>query len=45
MSYQKHSGEHTFAETADLLRVPAGEGEVLQGGADGAFLLGTLQSG
>lgn len=30
---------------SDLLRVPAGEGEVLQGGADGALLLGTLQSG
>lgn len=29
----------------DLLRVPASEGEVLQRGADGAFLLGTLQSG
>lgn len=27
----------------DLLRVPAGEGEVLQRGADGALLLGTLQ--
>lgn len=26
----------------DLLRVPAGEGEVLQRGADGALLLGTL---
>lgn len=30
---------------SDLLRVPAGEGEVLQWGADGAFLLGTLQPG
>lgn len=30
---------------SDLLRVPAGEGEVLQRGADGAFVLGALQSG
>lgn len=28
----------------DLLRVPASKGEVLQRGADGAFLLGTLKS-
>lgn len=29
--------------SCDLLRVPAGEGEVLQRRADGALCLGTLQ--
>lgn len=33
----------TRRQSSDLLRAPAGEGEVLQGRADGAFLLGTLQ--
>lgn len=36
--------EIRFCGFSDLLGVPASEGEVLQRGADGALLLGTLQS-